>query len=108
MGKSSYFYLSIDHKSYIYILYIFAQNKVIKISIYFYSRINRARINFYMLLVYLYREKKKVAKNGLSACYIELYIEKEKSPAIVSRGERKGGFTPSKVLKPYLKAHFRE
>lgn len=54
-----------------------------------YSRINRARINFYALLIYLYREKKKAAKNGFSAYYIELYIEKENSPAIINRG-RKG------------------
>ena len=96
MGKSSYFYLSIGQKPYFYMsignMYYFyiLQYVAIKINVYvFYSRINKARINFYVLLIYLYREKKKAAKNGFSACYIELYIEKENSPAIISRG-RKG------------------
>ena len=102
IGKSSYFYMSIGQKTYFYIL----QYVAIKINVYvFYLRINKARINFYVLLIYLYREKKKAAKNGFSACYIELYIEKENSPAIISRGERKGGFTPSKAPKPYLTRH---
>ena len=51
-----------------------------------------ATINFYVLLVYLYRQKKKAAKNGFSARYIELYIEKEKSPAMIA-GEGKKGKT---------------
>ena len=87
MGKSSYFYLSIGQKTYFYMsignMYYFyiLQYVAIKINVYvFYLRGNRARINFYVLLVYLYREKKKAAKNGLYACYIELCIKKIKIP----------------------------
>lgn len=77
MGKSSYFYLSIGQKPYFYIL----QYVAIKINVYvFYSRINRARINFYVPLIYLYRGKKKAAKNGFSACYIELCIKNKNPP----------------------------
>lgn len=79
-----------------------------------YSRINKARINFYVLLIYLYREKKKAAKNGFSACYIELYIEKENSlPNLTGnkgreREEGKGRFTPSAIPKSCLTRHCRE
>lgn len=102
MGKSScfylsmdiysYFYMSIGYKYYFYIFYVSrAKKNEVNICIPFYSRRNRARIVFYMPLIYLYREKKKAAKNGFSACYIELCINKKISlPKLTGNEKREG------------------
>ena len=107
MGKLSYFYLSIGQKPYFYIFYITQEKRKAKYIYMLYSRRNRATIVFYMLLVYLYRDKIKRALYALSVRYIELCIIKENSPAIISRGrkEREGNFTPSKAPKPYQEGH---
>lgn len=83
--------MSIDIYSY-FIFLCFPHKKREKHNIYisFYSRINRATINFYVLLVYLYKQKKKDAKNAFSARYIELYIKKKNSPAVIAGEGKKG------------------
>lgn len=82
--------MSIDIYSYFMFL-CFPHKKREKQNIFicFYLRGNMARINFYMLLIYLYREKKKDAKNAFSARYIELYIKKENSLPNLTGNERR-------------------
>ena len=81
--------MSIDHKSYFYIflcvLYRATKREKQNKCICFYSRRNRAKTMFYILLIYLYRDKIKKALYALSVRYIELYINKRKFPAKIDR-----------------------
>lgn len=70
-------------------MFLMQEKRKVNIFICFYSRINKATIVFYVLLIYLYRKKKKDAKNAFSARYIELYIKKENSLPNLTGNERR-------------------